>query len=291
MCAVRVILPLKIILGIFVTKLTQHSVVLFVSSACLLLGLSFFLGASPQAIAELATTWPITLLISTNLAQVVGGLFLLLAFLGLSLTLFPAFQSPLALLLLLVAVLALGTLSNESRWIASLGGFPVIGSGQGIIKYFALIGIACYLYQPARLTTRGLIWLNVLPVVLVLSWIGGMKFTLIEAQGIEPLIRHSFLMAWLYNMFDVQMTSNLIGVYDLLAASLLMLGVLYKPLRIPSLLMAAAVFIVTQTFLLTTPDVFSKETILTGTGQFLIKDLWFIANLLIVWQGYRKLQP
>lgn len=273
------------------TKLTQHSVVLFVSSACLLLGLSFFLGASPQAIAELATTWPITLLISTNLAQVVGGLFLLLAFLGLSLTLFPAFQSPLALLLLLVAVLALGTLSNESRWIASLGGFPVIGSGQGIIKYFALIGIACYLYQPARLTTRGLIWLNVLPVVLVLSWIGGMKFTLIEAQGIEPLIRHSFLMAWLYNMFDVQMTSNLIGVYDLLAASLLMLSVVYKPLRIPSLLMAAAVFIVTQTFLFTTPDVFSKETILTGTGQFLIKDLWFIANLLIVWQGYRKLQP
>ena len=36
-----------------------------------------------------------------------------------------------------VTAISLLTLLSPTRWMADLGGFPIIGSGQGIIKYFA----------------------------------------------------------------------------------------------------------------------------------------------------------
>jgi hypothetical protein len=45
--------------------------------------------------------------------------------------------------------------------------------------------------------------------------------------------------------------------------------------------MSGAVFVVTQTFFLSWPAALSSETLLSTAGHFLIKDLWFIANLLI----------
>ena len=35
-------------------------------------------------------------------------------------------------------------------------------------------------------------------LVIVLLWIGGMKFTAYEAEGIEPLVANSPLMGWVY---------------------------------------------------------------------------------------------
>src|SRR5262245_9654748 len=37
-------------------------------------------------------------------------------------------------------------------------------------------------------------------LVIVLLWIGGMKFTAYEAQGIEPLVANSPLMGWVYEL-------------------------------------------------------------------------------------------
>ena len=116
------------------------------------------------------------------------------------------------------------------------------------------------------------------------AWIGGMKFTLIEAQGIEALVKSSFLMSWLYQLFDVQMTSNLIGIYDLLITLLLAISLYTKRYLVFSLLLASSVFIVTQTFLFTFDGALSVNSLITGTGQFLIKDLWFIVNLIIIHQ-------
>ena len=36
-------------------------------------------------------------------------------------------------------------------------------------------------------------------VVLVLAWIGGMKFTAYEAMGIQPLVALSPLLSWVYD--------------------------------------------------------------------------------------------
>jgi uncharacterized membrane protein YkgB len=40
-------------------------------------------------------------------------------------------------------------------------------------------------------------------LVLVLAWIGAMKFTAYEAHGIQPLVANSPLMGWLYGVFSV----------------------------------------------------------------------------------------
>jgi uncharacterized membrane protein YkgB len=37
-------------------------------------------------------------------------------------------------------------------------------------------------------------------LVLVIGWIGLMKFTEYEAKGIQPLVAHSPLMAWMYTI-------------------------------------------------------------------------------------------
>lgn len=40
-------------------------------------------------------------------------------------------------------------------------------------------------------------------LVVVFAWIGAMKFTAYEANGIQPLVANSPLMSWLYNIFSV----------------------------------------------------------------------------------------
>lgn len=48
-------------------------------------------------------------------------------------------------------------------------------------------------------------------LVLVVGWIGLMKFTGYEAKGIEPLVTHSPFMSWMYSFLSVQTFSNLLG--------------------------------------------------------------------------------
>ena len=43
-------------------------------------------------------------------------------------------------------------------------------------------------------------------LVLVLVWIGAMKFTAYEAGAIQPLVANSPLMSWLYAVLSVQAT-------------------------------------------------------------------------------------
>jgi|TARA_B110000211_G_scaffold68286_1_gene78917 reactive chlorine resistance protein C len=189
-------------------------------------------------------------------------------------------RAKLGALIIGLSIIALLPLLGSSMWIESLGGFPAIGSGQGVIKYFALLSIGIFLTKP-YLESHKAIWLNAFPVILVLLWIGGMKFTLLEAKGIEGLVSSSPLMAWMYSFWDIQTTSNLIGVYDILALSLVILAIFQQKLLMPAVLMSGAVFAVTQTFFLSFSGALSSETLLTTTGHFLIKDLWFIGNLLI----------
>lgn len=189
-------------------------------------------------------------------------------------------RAKLGLFISAISVVALLPLLGTSMWIDSLGGFPAIGSGQGVIKYFALLAIGLFLARP-YLSSQKAIWLNAFPVILVLLWIGGMKFTLLEAKGIEDLVSSSPFMSWMYNIWDIQTTSNLIGIYDIIALTLIILAVFKKQLLVPAVLMSGAVFVVTQTFFLSWPAALSGETLLSTGGHFLIKDLWFIANLLI----------
>src|SRR5260370_37998784 len=49
-------------------------------------------------------------------------------------------------------------------------------------------------------------------LALVIGWIGMMKFTGYEAQGIEPLVAHSPLLGWMYRIWTVRRVAA--GVRD-----------------------------------------------------------------------------
>ncbi len=113
-------------------------------------------------------------------------------------------------------------------------------------------------------------------LVLVLGWIGAMKFTAYEAKGIEGLVRTSPLMSWLYNFLSLQATSNLIGVVELLAATLIAIKPLSSRLSSIGSVLAVCTFLSTLTFLFSLPG-WEKSLggfpALSGSGGFLLKDV------------------
>ena len=55
-------------------------------------------------------------------------------------------------------------------------------------------------------------------LVLVLLWIGAMKVTAYEAEGISGFVANSPLMSWAYSLFSVQGFSTLLGVTEIVTA-------------------------------------------------------------------------
>jgi uncharacterized membrane protein YkgB len=64
-----------------------------------------------------------------------------------------------------------------------------------------------------RLNTIG-IHITRYGLVIVLLWIGGMKFTAYEAEGIKPLVANSPLMGWVYRP-GISRCQQLLGSYSL----------------------------------------------------------------------------
>ena len=114
-------------------------------------------------------------------------------------------------------------------------------------------------------------------LVVVIAWIGALKFTAYEAQGIQPLVANSPLMSWLYDVFSVNTFSALLGVIELATAALLAVKPWWPRVSIAGSVLAIGLFLATLSFLVTTPGVFEASAggfpILSSTGQFLIKDV------------------
>lgn len=135
-------------------------------------------------------------------------------------------------------------------------------------------GLGATLARAGELATR-------YSVVLVLLWIGAMKFTAYEATAIEGLVASSPLVSWLYGIFSVQATSNLIGTVEILTAIALIVGSRQRHIAILGSLAAIGTFLVTLSFLFTAPG---WEASLGGfpalsvvPGQFLLKDVVLLA--------------
>ena len=58
-------------------------------------------------------------------------------------------------------------------------------------------------------------------LVVVIGWIGLLKFANYEAHQIQPLVANSPFMGWLYHIFPVYTFSALLGVFEVTAAVLL----------------------------------------------------------------------
>ena len=112
-------------------------------------------------------------------------------------------------------------------------------------------------------------------LVLVLGWIGAMKFTAYEASGIRTLVETSPFMSWMYKVFSLQATSNIIGVAEITAAALIAIRPLSAKLSAVGSVLAVFTFLTTLTFLFSLPG-WEKSLggfpALSGSGGFLLKD-------------------
>lgn len=128
-------------------------------------------------------------------------------------------------------------------------------------------------------------------LVVVLAWIGALKFTAYEAQGIAPLVSNSPFMSWAYDIFSVGTFSALLGVLELTTAALIAVKPWWPRLSAVGSVVAVGLFVATLSFLFTTPGVFEASAggfpVLSATGQFLIKDVallgisaWTLADAL-----------
>ncbi|MGA8982146.1 MAG: DUF417 family protein [Candidatus Acidiferrales bacterium] len=113
-------------------------------------------------------------------------------------------------------------------------------------------------------------------LALVLLLIGLLKFTSVEAAGIQPLVAHSPLLSWTYAVLSVQGVSNGIGVIEIAIAVLLVLRPVSAKASLIGSLGSIVTFLLTTSFLFSTPGAIQWNhglPALGDAGQFLIKDV------------------
>jgi uncharacterized membrane protein YkgB len=113
-------------------------------------------------------------------------------------------------------------------------------------------------------------------ICLILFWIGALKFTPTEAEGISPLITHSPFTFWMNSLFGQQGTSDFIGVFEYLTAIGIIIGFFKPRIGMIAGIMAILMFFVTFSFFFSTPGTVEKADGLYGPtrdGGFLFKDL------------------
>lgn len=114
-------------------------------------------------------------------------------------------------------------------------------------------------------------------LVLVLFWVGGMKFTAYEAEGISGFVANSPFMSWAYSLFSVQGFSALLGATEIATALLIASRPFSARASLVGSALAVGMFMTTLSFLFTTPGVWEASAggfpaLSVVPGQFLIKD-------------------
>jgi uncharacterized membrane protein YkgB len=128
-------------------------------------------------------------------------------------------------------------------------------------------------------------------LVLVIFWIGCLKFTAYESKGVFNHASHSPLLAWAYHILDVRDFSRGLGLVEIAIAVLIAAGPVWPKLSIVGSLGGIGMFLTTLSFVITTPGVWQAGygfPALSGfPGQFLIKDvlllgaaIWTLADSL-----------
>lgn len=118
-------------------------------------------------------------------------------------------------------------------------------------------------------------------LVLLFLWFGMLKFTAYEADGIAPLAMNSPLLSWALAALGKQGLSNAIGVVELAVGVLIATRARSAKLSAIGSIGAAITFLITLSFLFSTPGVLQDGhgfPFLSGmVGQFLIKDVVLLA--------------
>ncbi len=118
-------------------------------------------------------------------------------------------------------------------------------------------------------------------LAIIFVWFGLLKFTAYEAEGIAPLAMHSPLLSWAFAALGKQGMSNAIGAIEITVGVLIALRPWSARASAIGSLGAAVTFLITLSFLFSTPGVWQEGLgfpFLSGmVGQFLIKDVVLFA--------------
>ena len=115
-------------------------------------------------------------------------------------------------------------------------------------------------------------------LVIVVGWIGFMKFTEYESEGIRLYVSNSPLMSWVYSYLSVRGFSAMLGVVEVITAVLIAARP-FSPLASAfGSFLAVGMFFTTLSFMVTTPGIWEQSAggfpaVSGKPGQFLLKDL------------------
>jgi len=112
--------------------------------------------------------------------------------------------------------------------------------------------------------------------VLILLWIGLLKFTPTEANGIKPLIENHPLSFWMYKVFSIQMVSNIVGTVEFIVAILLLLSLKLQQIKKYAGIGMCIIFVMTLSYLFTTPNMWKEMDGIPTTDFFILKDIMLL---------------
>src|SRR5271170_7134980 len=113
-------------------------------------------------------------------------------------------------------------------------------------------------------------------MIAMLLWAGSYKMTAPGAEGIIPLVSNSPLVSWHFKLFGPYFGSDFIGLTEIMAALLMIVGYLRPKAGIIGGLIATGMFSITSTMLITTPGaIISIHGLryMSFLGLFLFKDV------------------
>ncbi|WP_345952884.1 DUF417 family protein [Mucilaginibacter sp. PAMB04168] len=113
-------------------------------------------------------------------------------------------------------------------------------------------------------------------MVVMLLWAGSYKMTVPGADGIVPLVDNSPLISWHFKVFGVYPGSDLIGLTEVVAAILIIIGLFKPQAGIIGGAIAVVMFFITSTMVITTPGALvavNGINYMSFLGLFLFKDI------------------
>jgi uncharacterized membrane protein YkgB len=128
-------------------------------------------------------------------------------------------------------------------------------------------------------------YISLFGTALILLWIGIFKFTPTEANGIKNLIENHFLTFFVYDIASVQTVSNAIGAIEIIIALLLLFSVKFASLRKYAAIGMIVTFLITLSYLFTTPGIWKIVDGVPITDFFILKDLLLLGFGLMILNG------
>ena len=116
-------------------------------------------------------------------------------------------------------------------------------------------------------------------MIVMLLWAGSYKMTAPGAEGIVPLVSNSPLLSWHFKLFGPYLGSDLIGLTEITAATLIVIGYFRPKAGIIGGLITTVMFFSTSSMIITTPGAItavpgiSYMRYMSFLGLFLFKDV------------------